>query len=215
MTTTLSAPAPAPIADRAPVSVPASGPSAPSAPSAPPATPSACPVERRALRSGARDLAVALTGVAFDAPCCPRRQREVVAFSAGVLRTARGVARRTDDLALGTACDAVEGAVPLFAADVSAGAPALARAWTDLADLLERAPAGRHGHAGGDLLRCERRFRSIAGRALFAVPWFLDACSPRERVRVVLAAPRRVRLALRLGEDRWLARRDAVRGTAA
>jgi hypothetical protein len=171
-------------------------------------------VERRALRSGARDLAAALTGIAFDAPCCPRRQREVVGSSAAVLRTVRGVARRTDDLPLWTACDAVEEGAPLFASDISAGAPGLARAWSALADLLEEDAAGGHDHAPGQLLRCERRFRSASGQALVAVPWFLDACSPRERVRLVRAAPRRVRVALRLGEDRWRARRDAVRGTA-
>ncbi|MGY1704063.1 hypothetical protein ACI79C_05775 [Geodermatophilus sp. SYSU D00697] len=190
MTTTLSAPAPAA------------------------AHSAGCPVERRALRSGARDLAAALTGIAFDAPCCPRRQRALAACSAGVRTTVRAVGDRDEDLPLLAACGTVAAAEPLFAADVSAGAPVLARAWSTVADLLGGDPAGSHDHAPGDLLRCARRFRSAAGSALVAVPWFLDACSPRERVEVVMAAPRRLRLALRLGEDRWLARRDAVRATS-
>ncbi|MGY1642913.1 hypothetical protein ACI782_17555 [Geodermatophilus sp. SYSU D00703] len=183
------------------------------APVSAPALPGGCPVERRALRSGARDLAVALTGIAFDAPCCPRRQREVVASSAGVLATVRAVAGRDEDLPLLAACATVAAGAPLFAAEVSAGAPGLVRAWTTVADLLEGDPAGAHDHAPEDLLRCARRFTDAAGSALLGVPWFLDACAPHERVRLVRRAPRRVRLALRLGEDRWLARRDAVRAT--
>ncbi|NEK58990.1 hypothetical protein GCU56_14050 [Geodermatophilus sabuli] len=179
----------------------------------PPAT--GCPIERRALRAGARDLAAALTGIALDDPCCRRRQRAVLASSATVVRTAGAVARRTGDGALGAARGAVTAATPVFAADVSAGAPALALAWTALADALDGVPAGGgHDHPSGELLRCEHRFRTAVGTALVAVPWFLDACSPRERRDLVLAAPRRLRLALRQGEDRWLARRDAVRAAA-
>ncbi|MGK5111519.1 MULTISPECIES: hypothetical protein [unclassified Geodermatophilus] len=210
MTTTLSvplpAPAPAPLAVPAPVEVAAR-------PAPPVRAGTACPVERRALRTGARDVADALTGIAFDAPCCPRRQAELVGFSDRVLRTVRAVAGRADDPALRTACDAVAAAAPLFAACVSAGAPGLARAWSELADLLEE-PGAEHRHGPGELLGCEHRFRAAVGSARFAVPWFLDACSPRERVQVVAAAPRAVRLALRLGEDRWLARRAGVRSAS-
>ena len=184
MTTTLPAP-PAPL---------------PTAPLAP-----ACHVAQRALASGARDLADALTGVAFDAPCRPDRQRALLDFSAGVLRAVRG----TGDSALATACDAVEAAMPLFAANISAGAPGLAGAWIRLADLLAAAPAEPHDH---DVLTCERDFRAVAGSPRFAVPWFVDACSPRERAELICNAPRRVRLVLRLAEDRWLSARAAVRG---
>ncbi len=218
MTTTLSAPVPSsvPAALPFPVSTPVRAPSPAPAPSlarsvARPAP--GCPVERRALHSGARDLATALTGIAFDDRCCSRRQRALLASSATVARTVAAVARRTGDRGLAAAAADVEAATPVFAADVSAGAPALARAWTALADALAGAVAA-HDHPSGELLRCEHRFRSAVGTAAVAVPWFLDACSPRERVDLVRAAPRRVRGALRRGEDRGLAHRDAVRAAA-
>src|SRR4051794_7469281 len=173
--------------------------------SAPIAAPTACPVAHRALSSGARDLAEALTGVAFDAPCRPDRQRALLEFSAGVLRAVRA----TGDASLMAAGNAVEAATPLFAADISAGAPGLAGAWIRLADLLDAAPATPHDH---DVLTCERDFRAVAGSPRFTVPWFVDACSPRERLELTRSAPRRVRLALRLAEDRWLSARAAVRG---
>ncbi len=176
----------------------------------------ACPVERRALATAARDLADALTGIAFDAPCCPSRQRAVVEFSAGVLRAVQAVATRTGHVTLHRACRAVELAAPVFAGGVSAGAPALAGAWIAVADLLEGssgngAGAGGHDHSAAGLLACERRFRA-AGPASFVVPWFADACTAAERVLLARNAPRRQRLALRLAEDRWLDRRAAVRG---
>lgn len=178
-----------------------------SARAVPPPAPGVCPVERRALRTGAQDLAAAFTGVAFDVPCRPERQRALLVFSAGVLRGVRGTATAAGLLA---ACDAVEAAIPLFASDISAGAPRMAGAWILVAELLDGAPAEPHGH--DDLARCVRRFRAAAGTAGFVVPWFLDACSPGERVELVRTAPRRIRLTLRLAEDGWLALRDAVRG---
>jgi hypothetical protein len=185
---------------------------APVAAPVPPSAPSGCPVERRALGSAARDLAGALTGIAFDAPCRPARQKAILEFSAGVLRAAQALATRTGEVALHRACRAVEHATPLFADGVSAGAPGLAGAWIALADLFpELEPAG-HDHTAEELLACERRFRPGAGRATFGVPWFLDACMPRERVLLTRRAPRLVRLTLRFGEDRWLGLRDAVRG---
>jgi hypothetical protein len=194
MTTTLPAAASAPT--QVPAPVPASA-------------PAGCPVERRALGSAARDLAEALTGIAFDEPCRPARQKAVLDFSAGVLRAAQALATRTGEVALHRACRAVEHATPLFAGGVSAGAPGLAGAWIALADLFHDAPG--HDHTDEELLACERRFRS-AGSTSFVVPWFLDACSPRERMLLTRRAPRLVRLTLRLGEDRWLDLRDAVRG---
>jgi hypothetical protein len=79
-----------------------------------------------------------------------------------------------------------------------------------VADLLAGAAGEPHEH--DDVVQCERRFRAAAGTAGFVVPWFLDACSPRERMLLTRRAPRLVRLTLRLGEDRWLDLRDAVRG---
>jgi hypothetical protein len=164
-----------------------------------------CAIQARALSTGARDLADALTGVAFDAPCRPDRQRILLDFSASVLRAVRG----TGDPVLVAACDEVDAAGPLFARNISAGAPRLAGAWIRLADLLDAVPAGSHDH---DVVSCEREFRAVAGQPRFAVPWFVDACSPSERLELSRRAPRRVRLALRLAEDRWLSARAAVRG---
>jgi hypothetical protein len=193
MTTTFPAPA---AQVSAPAPVPASA-------------PTGCSVERRALGSAARDLAEALTGIAFDAPCRPARQKAILDFSAGVLRAARALATRTGEVALHRACRAVEHATPVFADGVSAGAPGLAGAWIALAELFPEQEESDHD--AEELLACERRFRT-AGSASFAVPWFLDACSPRERMLFTRRAPRLVRLTLRLGEDRWLDRRDTVRG---
>lgn len=185
------------------------------APTATPAITAGCPIALRALDSAAGDLARALTGIAFDEPCRPARQRALLEFSAGVLPAARGLAVRTRDDRLAAACDAVVAATPLFGRCISSGAPGLARAWTALAEALD-AHAGQdatgHDHDAEDLVACERRFRAVTRGAGFAVPWFLDACTPRERVTLVLAAPRRLGLVLRLGEDRWLGLRDAVRG---
>ncbi|MGY1813901.1 hypothetical protein [Blastococcus sp. SYSU D00820] len=176
----------------------------------------ACPVELRALRGEVRTLADAVTGIVFDAPCCPARQQAVEAFAQGVLAAVRGSADRHDDVPVHTAAVRAAEALPLFGADVSAGAPHLARALADLADLLDaRAAVAGTGHEHGhrvSLVDCERRFRSAAGSALFGVPWFLDAASPAERVLLIGTAPRRLRWLLRLGEDRWLRLRDAVRG---
>ncbi|HEX2073329.1 MAG TPA: hypothetical protein VHF92_06055 [Geodermatophilus sp.] len=183
-----------------------------------PARPAGCPVERRALRTAIRTLADAVTGIAFDAPCCPQRQRAIAGFAGAVLGTVRAVAVQRDDVPLSAAGAAAAEPVPLFARDVSAGSPGLARALTALADLLEQPsdPGAAHLHSPEDLLRCAAAFRRAAGRrrAAFAVPWFLDACSPSERVQTMRAGGPGLRLALRLGEDRWLRRRDEVRGTA-
>ena len=184
-----------------------------SAPARTAPTPSTtCSVERRAVGTAAGDLAQALTGIAFDSPCCPERQKAILEFSAGVLRLAQGIATRTGEVALHRACRAVDHATPVFAADVSAGAPALAGAWIALAELFTADGTAEVEHTPEDLLACERRFRGTAGRASFGVPWFADSCTPRERLVLVRSAPRRVRLTLRLTEDRWLDLRDAVRG---
>ena len=171
-----------------------------------------CAVERRALGTAARDLAEALTGIAFDSPCCPRRQKAILEFSAGALRVAQGIATRTGEVALHRACRAIDHATPVFAADVSAGAPGLAGAWIALAELFPPSEETDAEHTTEELLACERRFRSTAVRASFGVPMFADACSPRERLLLARSASRRVRLTLRLAEDRWHDLRAAVRG---
>ena len=194
MTTTFSAPAPV---RTHPTSAPAL---------------TTCAVERRALGTAARDLAEALTGIAFDAPCCPSRQKAILAFSAGTLRLAQGLATRTGEVKLHRACRAVEHATPVFASDVSAGAPGLAGAWIALAELFPADDEADADHTTEELLACQRRFQAAAGRASFGVPMFADACSPRERLLLARSASRRVRLTLRLAEDRWLDLRHAVRG---
>ena len=174
--------------------------------------PSGCAVERRALGTAARDLAEALTGIAFDAPCCPARQKAILQFSAGVLRLAQGIATRTGEVKLHRACRAVDHAMPLFASDVSAGAGGLAGAWIALAELFPATEEVDDDHTTEELLACERHFQATVGRASFGVPMFADACSPRERLLLARSASRRTRLTLRLAEDRWLDLRDAVRG---
>jgi hypothetical protein len=134
-----------------------------------------------------------------------------------VLRLAQGVGTRTGHVALHRACRAVELATPVFASDVSAGAPGLAGAWIGLAELFPDAAETEVAdteHPADELLACERRFRATAGGAAFGVPWFADACTARERVELVRRAPRRLRLALRFTEDRWQDLRDAVRAQA-
>lgn len=177
-----------------------------------------CSVERRAVGTAAGDLAQALTGIAFDSPCCPERQKAILEFSAGVLRLGQGIATRTGEVALHRACRAVGHATTVFADDVSAGAPGLAGAWIALAELFAHdGDSADHpaDHTAEELLACERRFRATAVRASFGVPWFADSCTPRERLLLARSASRRVRLALRLAEDRWLDLRDAVRGEPA
>ena len=173
---------------------------------------SGCAVERRALATAARDLAEALTGIAFDAPCCPARQKAILEFSAGVLRLAQSVATRTGEVALHRACRAVDHATPVFSRDVSAGAPGLAGAWIAVAELFPAHKGAEVDHTAEELLACERRFRANDVRASFGVPMFADACAPRERLLLARSASRRVRLTLRLTEDRWLDLRTAVRG---
>jgi hypothetical protein len=112
-----------------------------------PAVAAACPIEQHALRTGARTLADALTGIAWDAPCDRARQRAVLALGRLVLDGVRSAdAHRADD-GVRAAADAVRAAQPTFAHDVSAGAPGLAMAWGALADRLDavaaRVPAER------------------------------------------------------------------------
>ncbi|SEP30223.1 hypothetical protein [Trujillonella endophytica] len=186
----------------------------PARPLRPPPAAAACPIELRALRTGARTLAGALTGIALDAPCDRARQRAVLAYSRLVLRGLRGADARLADDGVRTATGAVRAALPTFAHDVSAGAPVLAMAWTALADRLDAVvpgvPVHDHGWRSSPLV-CERRFRAGAGPARALVPWFLDAAGPAERMTVVRDASRRVRWALRLGEGRHARTMDLVR----
>lgn len=163
----------------------------------------------RALRSGTRSAAEALTGIALDDPCCAVRQRALVRFTAGVLAEVRGQAalRRPGDDALHAVLALAERGLALFAREISAGAPVLAPVLTDLADLVE----ARLDTLAGPLPPAPRR---TAGRARFALPWLLDACHPAERAAVLRAASRSERLALRLGGTRYVAARDAVLGCA-
>ena len=71
--------------------------------------------------------------------------------------------------------------------------------------------AAEADHTPDELLACATAFRTTAGPASFGVPMFADACSPRERLLLTRHGSRRVRLVLRLAEDRWHDLRDAVR----
>ncbi|MGY1697198.1 hypothetical protein ACI780_20045 [Geodermatophilus sp. SYSU D00814] len=160
----------------------------------------------RALRSGTRLAAEALTGVAFDDPCCAARQRELVRWTAGVVAEVRAHPglRRDGDVALDAVLARTDLALALFARELSAGAPALALALTDLADLVEarlREAAALPGPA-----------RRGARQALFALPRLLDACHPAEQAAVLRTASRAELLTLRLGARRHAATRDAVLG---
>ncbi|MGY1684657.1 hypothetical protein ACI8AK_03590 [Geodermatophilus sp. SYSU D00867] len=201
----------------------------------------------RALRSGTRVVAEALTGIAFDESCCPERQRELVRWTSGVLAEVRAhavlrrrleaavsrvvlpgggpdVRRPGGDAALDEALTRAVLALPLFARDVSAGAPALALALTDLADLVaarldaEEAvvlPLVDEHVSAAERGRAERAARRglPAGQALFTLPWLLDACHPAERVTVLETASRPARLVLRFAGARHGRTRDAVLGT--
>jgi hypothetical protein len=113
----------------------------------------------RALRSGTRLAAEALTGIAFDEPCDPVRQRELVRWTAGVLAEVRAHAalrreleaavsravlpgrgpdlrRPGGDADLDAALARSRQALVLFAREVGAGAPLLAVALTELAALV-------------------------------------------------------------------------------
>jgi hypothetical protein len=202
----------------------------------------------RALRTGTRVVADALTGIAFDEPCCPVRQRELVRWTTRVLAEVRAHAalrrgfeaalsrvvlpggapdlrRAGGDAALDSALARARQALPLFARDVSAGAPALALTLAELADLVaarldaeedgvlplvdEHVPAAERDR----IVRSVRRSLP-AGQALFTLPWLLDACHPAELTAVLATASRAERLALRLGARRYAAARDAVLGCA-
>jgi hypothetical protein len=119
----------------------------------------------RALRSGLRLAAAAVTGVAFDDRCDAARRRELVRWTAGVLVEVRAHAalRREleaalsravlpgavlpgaggataglgSDAALDAALARARRALLVFARDASAGAPLLAVALTDLGGLVE------------------------------------------------------------------------------
>ena len=114
----------------------------------------------RALRSGLRLAAGAVTGVALDDPCDAARQRELVRWTAGVLVEVRAHAALHRELeaalsravlpgagapAGGTGSDAAldatlaraRRALLVFARDASAGAPLLAVALTELTGLVD------------------------------------------------------------------------------
>ncbi|MGY1668143.1 hypothetical protein [Geodermatophilus sp. SYSU D00696] len=164
----------------------------------------------RALRSGTRLVADAVTGIAFDDPCCVGRQRELVRWTAGVVAEVRAhgaLAGRDGDVALDAVLARTDRALALFARELGAGAPLLAPALADLADLVAArldawtrpaAPAGR---------------RTVR-QALFALPWLLDACHPAELPDVLRNASRGELLVLRLGARRYAGTRDAVLGPA-
>lgn len=164
----------------------------------------------RALRSGTRLAADAVTGVALDDPCCAGRQRHLVRWTAGLLAEVRGHAglrRPGGEDPLDAVLARADAALALFAREVSAGAPVLAPVLADLADLV----AARLDALAGPLPPPARR---TAAQALFALPWLLDAAHPAERPAVLRSAPRAARLAVRLGARRSAAARDAVLGCA-
>jgi hemerythrin-like domain-containing protein len=114
----------------------------------------------RALRSGARMLADATTGIAKGELCTRERQRAIVQVSLSVLHEITNHHQREDDVLwpviAASAGDAVDldplsddhtelhkvleragEALPMFARDPALGAPLLAPVLTELADLLD------------------------------------------------------------------------------
>jgi hemerythrin-like domain-containing protein len=116
----------------------------------------------RALRSGARMLADATTGIASGAPCSRERQRAIVQVSLAVLHEISRHHEREDDVlwpvivasagdgdgvdldplsddhtVLHTVLQRAAEALPQFARDAVTGAPLLAPVLTELADLLD------------------------------------------------------------------------------
>jgi hypothetical protein len=178
-----------------------------------PAAAAACPIEVRALRSGARALADALTGIALDAPCDRHRQRAVRDLVRLVLGGVRTAADRFGSADVTAAAVRVRQALPTFLHDVSAGAPSLALACIALADRLDEeaavAPTHDHGPRACPLLR-ERVTTGLAAGTV--VSWLLDAASPAERSALVREGSWRLRWALRVREDRYLRTVDLVRG---
>ncbi|MGY1604035.1 hemerythrin domain-containing protein [Geodermatophilus sp. SYSU D00815] len=114
-------------------------------------------------------------------------------------------------------------ALPVFARCPSSGAPLLAPVLHELADLVEEHlaaeealvfPLLRTQVSGAALARTTDRLRADTslGRLLFVVPWVVDQCHPAELAQVLADADPRTRLVLRLGQQRYARRRDAVLG---
>jgi hemerythrin-like domain-containing protein len=135
----------------------------------------------RALRSGARLLADAVTGIAEGGPCSRERQRAVVGFTLPVLHEITCHHQREDDTLWpvivasvpGTQGDAVDlaalsddhavlhgvlerahAALPLFARDAVEGGALLAPVLTELADLLDEHIAEEEADIFPVLRRC-------------------------------------------------------------
>lgn len=201
----------------------------------------------RALRNGCRLLADALTGIAAGAPCDEKRTQAIVTFAGHMLHEVHVHHSREDDVlwpviaaSAGDSVDLdplvddhtelqgvlarVERALPAFSRDAATGAPELAAALTELADLLEEHiaeeeatvfPVVREHVSAADFARCERRFQEASGigQMAFLLPWIADQCTPAERTEVLEGAGAPLRLLLRLTESRYTRRRDVVRGT--
>jgi hemerythrin-like domain-containing protein len=200
----------------------------------------------RTMRSGTRLLADAVAGIARNQRCTRDRQRAVVTFARHVLHEIHCHHEREDDVLwpvivasvdgrldltplsddhveLAKLLDRVEQALPGFARDPGAGAPLLAPALTELADLLDEHiaeeeqqvfPVIREHVSAADFERCEKQFRKgmAAGHLLFVLAWIADNCTPEERATLLAEGGPAIRLLLRLGSGRYARLREAVRG---
>jgi hemerythrin-like domain-containing protein len=200
----------------------------------------------RALRSGTRLLAGAVDGIARDDVCDRERQRGITRFACAVLTEVRAHVEREDaalwrlviesadewcDLAPLTAHHAeldrilqrAWAALPVFARCASSGAPLLAPALAELADLVEEHlneeeaglfPRIRALGSHEELERCRLRLRAgtAPARLLFLAPWVADQCHPAELRSVLAETDARARLLLSLGQKRYARDRDAVLG---
>lgn len=200
----------------------------------------------RTMRSGTRMLAQAVQGIAHDERCTRDRQRAIVTFTRHVVHEIHCHHEREDDVlwaviaaSVGGKLDLtplsddhvelaklltrVEQALPQFARDPSVGAPLLAPALIELADLLDEHiaeeeervfPIIREHVSTRDFEHCEAQFRKgmSAGHLLFVLAWMADNCAAEEKTRLLAAGGAMIRLMLRVGEGRYARMRDAVRG---
>jgi hemerythrin-like domain-containing protein len=131
----------------------------------------------RALRSGTRLLADAVTGIAGGAPCSRERQRAVVTWSLAVLHEITSHHQREDDtlwpviaasaddtvdlaalsddhVVLHRVLERAQAALPVFARDAAEGAVLLAPVLTELADLLDEHIAEEESQTFPVIRRC-------------------------------------------------------------
>lgn len=195
----------------------------------------------RALRSGARELAVALSR---GAPAGRARRDAIARHARHVLSEVHSHHEKEDDVLWPVIVASTAGRVDLgpLTDDHRALAGVLDRcdrgltafergdddadwpaALTELADMLDEHiveeeatvfPVMREYVSHADFARCERMFQKGASGShlLFVLPWIAAQCTPAELATVTAQLPPPLRLLLRLSRGRWERRRALVVG---